>query len=109
MRKDYGIKESGMESVIRLSYELLGLISFLTVGEDEVRAWPIQRGTVAQKAAGKVHSDIEKGFIRAEVVSYEDLVSAGSLAEAREKGILRLEGKSYVVRDGDVINFLFNV
>jgi GTP-binding protein YchF len=109
MRAEYGIKESGLESVIKLSYELLGLISFLTVGADEVRAWPIQNGTVAQKAAGKVHSDIEKGFIRAEVISYDDLVAAGSLAEGRKKGLLRLEGKTYVVRDGDVINYLFNI
>jgi len=109
MRRNFGIKESGLDSVLKLSYSLLGLISFLTVGPDECRAWPITEGTVAVKAAGKVHSDIERGFIRAEVVSYDDLVAAGSLAEARKRGTLRLEGKNYVVKDGDVINFLFNV
>ncbi|MFH1638718.1 MAG: DUF933 domain-containing protein, partial [Chloroflexota bacterium] len=106
---EYGIKETGQESVIRTSFSLLGLISFLTVGPDEVRAWPIPEGMVALKAAGKIHSDIERGFIRAEVISYDDLVKYGSMAEARKKGLLRLEGKSYTVKDGDVINFLFNV
>jgi GTP-binding protein YchF len=106
---EYGLSQTGLERVIQASYGLLGLISFLTVGEDEVRAWPITRGTVAQKAAGKVHSDIERGFIRAEVVSYKDLIDSGSLAEAKKRGILRLEGKTYVVQDGDIINFLFNV
>jgi GTP-binding protein YchF len=106
---EYGLSQTGLERVIHASYELLGLISFLTVGEDEVRAWPIQRGTVAQKAASKVHSDIERGFIRAEVVSYKDMIESGSLAEARKRGILRLEGKAYVVQDGDIINYLFNV
>jgi len=108
-RSDYGIKESGLDRVIRESYELLGLISFLTVGADEVRAWPIQKGTNAVKAAGKIHSDIERGFIRAEVISYEDLISCGSMAEARKKGVLRLEGKEYIMQDGDIVNFLFNV
>jgi GTP-binding protein YchF len=106
---EYGLSQTGLDRVIQTSYELLGLISFLTVGEDEVRAWPIVRETVAQKAAGKVHSDIERGFIRAEVISYKDMVGSGSIAEARKRGILRLEGKSYVVQDGDIINFLFNV
>jgi GTP-binding protein YchF len=107
--REYGLSQTGLERVIQTSYEMLGLISFLTVGEDEVRAWPITRGTVAQKAAGKVHSDIERGFIRAEVVSYQDLIAAGGLGEARKRGTLRLEGKAYVVQDGDVINYLFNV
>ncbi|MDP3879149.1 MAG: redox-regulated ATPase YchF [Dehalococcoidales bacterium] len=109
LRADYGLKETGLERVIRLSYELLGLISFFTVGSDEVKAWSIPGTTTAVKAAGKIHSDIERGFIRAEVISYEDLVQCGSLAEGRKKGLLRLEGKDYLVRDGDVINFLFNV
>ena len=95
--------------MIRSSYELLGLLSFLTVGEDECRAWTIRRGTRAQLAAGTIHSDIERGFIRAEVVAFEDLVAAGSLAACRERGSLRLEGKEYDVKDGDVINFRFAV
>jgi ribosome-binding ATPase YchF (GTP1/OBG family) len=95
--------------VIRTSYELLGLLSFLTAGEDECRAWTIRKGTRAQQAAGTIHSDIERGFIRAEVVPYPELVEAGSLAVCRERGTLRLEGKEYVVQDGDVINFRFNV
>jgi ribosome-binding ATPase YchF (GTP1/OBG family) len=92
-----------------MAYELLDLISFLTAGEDEVRAWTIRRGTTAVKAAGKIHSDIERGFIRAEVVAFEDFVHYGSEAKAREAGKLRLEGKDYVVRDGDMIHFRFNV
>jgi len=109
-REDLGLEEPGLDRVIRTSYALLGLISFLTAGEDECRAWTIRRGTKAQIAAGTIHSDIERGFIRAEVVAFEDLVAAaGSLASCREKGTLRLEGKEYVVRDGDVINFRFNV
>jgi ribosome-binding ATPase len=88
---------------------VLGLISFLTTGEDETRAWTIEAGTQAQQAAGKIHSDIQRGFIRAEVVAYDDLTSAGGLAEARKQGVLRAEGKTYVVKDGDVINYLFNV
>jgi ribosome-binding ATPase len=107
--KEYGLTQTGLQRVIQTSYDLLGLISFLTVGEDEVRAWPITRGSPAQKAAGKVHSDIERGFIRAEVVGYQDLITAGSLAEAKKRGILRLEGKTYTVQDGDIINYLFNV
>lgn len=106
---EYGLTQTGLARVIQASYELLGLISFLTVGEDEVRAWPISRGAVAQKAAGKVHSDIERGFIRAEVISYQDMVACGSLAEAKKRGLLRLEGKAYVIQDGDIINYLFNV
>src|SRR6266545_2932784 len=108
-REDLGLREPGLDRVIRTSYELLGLISFLTAGEDECRAWTIRRGARAQQAAGEIHSDIERGFIRAEVVAFEDLVKAGSLAACREQATLRLEGKDYVVRDGDVINFRFNV
>ena len=92
-----------------VSYGLLGLISFLTVGEDEVRAWTVKKGTDAQKAAGKIHSDIERGFIRGEVVSFDDFISNGSMSAARDKGLLRLEGKTYEVKDGDIINFRFNV
>lgn len=108
-REDLGLEQPGLERVIQGSYALLGLISFLTAGEDEVRAWTLRRGTRAQQAAGQIHSDIERGFIRAEVVAFADLIAAGSLAACREKATLRLEGKDYVVRDGDVINFRFNV
>jgi hypothetical protein len=108
-RQDLGLAEPGLDRVIQTSYTLLGLISFLTAGEDECRAWTIRRGTKAPLAAGTIHSDIERGFIRAEVVSFADLVAAGSLAACRDKGSLRLEGKEYVVKDGDVINFRFNV
>ena len=107
--EDLGLAEPGLDRVIRTSYALLGLVSFLTAGEDECRAWTIRRGTKAQQAAGAIHSDIERGFIRAEVVPFEELVRAGSLAACRDKGTLRLEGKEYVVQDGDVINFRFNV
>lgn len=106
---DLGIPEPALNKLIRVSYDLLGLISFLTVGEDEVRAWTISRGMNALKAAGKIHSDIERGFIRAEVVSYENFILDGSMAAARGKGLLRLEGKTYEVKDGDIINFRFNV
>ncbi len=108
-RDGFGITESGLDRVNRAAYALLGLISFLTVGEDEVRAWPIIKGSVAQKAAGRIHTDIERGFIRAEVIGYDDLIKTGSMAEAKKKGLLRLEGKEYVVKDGDIINYLFNV
>lgn len=108
-RSSYGLKETGLDRTIRASYELLDLISFFTVGPDEVRAWTITRGTIAQKAAGKIHSDIERGFIRAEIVHVNDLLAAGSLAEVRKRGQLRLEGKTYLVQDGDTANFLFNV
>jgi hypothetical protein len=108
-REDLGLSEPGLDRVIQTSYALLGLISFLTAGEDECRAWTIRRGTRAQQAAGTIHSDIERGFIRAETVAFADLVAAGSVAACREKGTLRLEGKDYVVQDGDVINFRFNV
>jgi hypothetical protein len=93
----------------RLSYGVMGLISFLTTGEDETRAWTIAKESQAQQAAGKIHSDIMRGFIRAEVVAYDDLVRTGGLVEARKQGVLRSEGKTYIVKDGDVINYLFNV
>jgi GTP-binding protein YchF len=108
-RDDLGLAEPGLDRVIRSTYELLGLISFLTAGDDECRAWTIKRGTRAQLAAGAIHSDIERGFIRAQVVAFSDLVAAGSLAACREKGTLRLEGRDYPVQDGDVIEFKFNV
>jgi len=107
--EDLGISEPALNKLISVSYGLLGLISFLTSGEDEVRAWTIHKGMPAQKAAGRIHSDIERGFIRAEVVSYEDFVREGSMSAARDKGLLRLEGKTYEVKDGDIINFRFNV
>ncbi|MBE0429535.1 MAG: redox-regulated ATPase YchF [Thermoleophilia bacterium] len=107
--EDLGITEPAMNRVIREVYELLGLISFFTVGEDEVRAWTIRNGTRAVRAAGKVHSDIERGFIKAEVIGYDDFVAAGTMARAKEKALLRLEGKDYTVQDGDIINFRFNV
>ncbi len=106
---DLGLREPARERFIQAAYGLLDLISFLTTGEDEVRAWPIRRGTPAVKAAGKVHSDIERGFIRAEVVAYADFIQLGSDAKCREAGKLRLEGKEYVVQDGDIIHFRFNV
>ena len=104
---DLGLKESGLDRVIRASYELLGYISFFTVGEDECRAWSIPRGMTAQLAAGEIHSDIARGFIRAEVVGYEPLMTRGSMAACRDHGEVRLEGKEYVVQDGDIINFRF--
>jgi GTP-binding protein YchF len=106
---DLGITESSLDRVIRLSYDLLGLISFLTVGPDEVRAWPIRRGMTAAEAAGEIHSDIQRGFIRAEVVAYADMIEKRSMAECRKAGLLRIEGRDYVMHDGDVTNFLFNV
>jgi len=107
--EDLGLKESGLEKLIKASYHLLGLISYLTAGEDETRAWTIKVGTKAPQAAGKIHSDFERGFIKAEVVNYKDLLEQGSLAAAREKGLVGMEGKDYVVKDGDVILFRFNV
>jgi GTP-binding protein YchF len=106
---DLGINEPALNKLIRVSYDLLGLISFLTSGEDEVRAWTIEKGMNAQQAAGRIHSDIERGFIRAEVVSYDDFIATGSMHAAREKGHFKLEGKTYEVKDGDIINFRFNV
>jgi ribosome-binding ATPase len=108
-RAEYGIKESGLERTIKMSYELTDLITFFTIASNEVRAWSIKKGTTALKAAGKIHTDMERGFIRAEGISFNDLVQSGSIAEARKKGLLRLEGKDYVVQDGDVMTFLFNV
>ena len=104
---DLGLQESGLDRVIRASYDLLGYISFFTVGEDECRAWSIPAGTQAQLAAGEIHSDIARGFIRAEVVSYDALTSRGSMAACRDHGEVRLEGKEYIVQDGDIINFRF--
>jgi GTP-binding protein YchF len=106
---DLGLRDAARDRFVQAAYALLDLISFLTTGEDEVRAWPIRRGTSALKAAGKVHSDIERGFIRAEVVAYRDFIALGSDAKCREAGKLRLEGKEYVVQDGDIIHFRFNV
>lgn len=107
--EDLGLEESGLEKLIKASYSLLGLISYLTAGEPEVRAWTIRKGTKAPQAAGKIHSDFERGFIRAEVVSYGDLMACGTHAAAKEKGLVRLEGKEYVVQDGDIMLFRFNV
>ena len=107
--EDMGIEQSGVAVLARAVYELLGLISFLTVGADEVRAWTIEKGTNAKNAAGKVHSDIERGFIRAEVVKYDNIKELGSMAKVKEKGLFRLEGKEYIVVDGDIINYRFNI
>ncbi len=107
--KELGIEKSGLDKLITSSYRLLGLISFLTAGPKEVRAWTIKKGTKAQKAAGKIHSDIERGFIRAEIIPYEELVAAGSMAAAKEKGLVKSEGKEYIMQDGDVTLFRFNV
>lgn len=106
---DLGLPESGLDRLISACYALLGLISFLTAGAPEVRAWTIKNGTRAPQAAGKIHSDFERGFIRAEVIHYDDLIACGSLAAAKEKGLVRSEGKEYVMRDGDVVLFRFNV
>ena len=106
---DLGVAESGLDRLVKASYTLLGLISYLTSGEDECRAWTITKGTKAPQAAGKIHSDFERGFIRAEVVNYQDLLDCGTYAKAKEKGLVGLEGKDYVVKDGDVILFRFNV
>ena len=107
--EELGLEESGLDRMIKCSYELLGLISFLTCGSDECRAWTIRRGTKAPQAAGKIHSDFERGFIRAEIVAFDDLKACGSMAAAKEKGLLRLEGKDYVMQDGDITNFRFNI
>ena len=107
--EDLGETESGLDRLIKCSYALLGLISFLTYGEDECRAWTIKNGTKAPQAAGKIHSDIERGFIRAETINFDDMIRCGSVAAAKEKGLLRSEGKEYVVKDGDMIYFRFNV
>ena len=107
--EELGVEESGLDRLIKCSYALLGLISFLTYGKDECRAWTIKKGTKAPQAAGKIHSDIERGFIRAEVIAYEDMIACGSVNAAKEKGLLRSEGKEYVVQDGDMVYFRFNV
>ena len=108
--EELGIEESGLDKLIKASYRLLDLISFLTAGEPEVRAWTVKRGSKAPQAAGKIHSDFEKGFIRAETIAYDKLIECGgNLATAKEKGLIRSEGKDYVVKDGDVMHFLFNV
>ena len=107
--EELGVEESGLDRLVKASYALLGLISFLTYGKDECRAWTITKGTKAPQAAGKIHTDIQRGFIRAEVLAYDDMVKCGSVAAAKEKGLLRSEGKEYVVRDGDMIYFRFNV
>ena len=107
--EELGLQESGLDRLIQCSYALLGLISFLTAGSDECRAWTIKKGTKAPQAAGKIHSDFERGFIRAEVIAFDDLKACGTLANAKSKGLLRSEGKEYVMQDGDVVNFLFNV
>lgn len=109
MLEALGLEESGLDKVIKASYDLLGLMSFLTAGEPEVRAWTIKKGTKAPQAAGKIHSDIERGFIRAEIVSYDDLMREGSMTAAKEKGLVRLEGKEYIMQDGDIVLFKFNV
>ena len=109
MLEALGLEKSGLDKLIKKSYDLLGLMSFLTAGEPEVRAWTIKKGTKAPKAAGKIHSDIERGFIKAEVVSFDDLVREGSMVAAREKGLVRQEGKEYIMQDGDIVLFKFNV
>ena len=109
MLEALGLDESGLDKLIKKSYSLLGLISFLTAGEPEVRAWTIKKGTKAPQAAGKIHSDIERGFIKAEVISYEDLMKCGSMVSAKEKGLVRQEGKDYIMKDGDIVLFKFNV
>ena len=109
MLEALGLETSGLDKVIKSSYDLLGLMSFLTAGEPEVRAWTIKKGTKAPQAAGKIHSDIERGFIRAEIVSYDDLMREGSMNAAKEKGLVRSEGKEYIMQDGDIVLFRFNV
>ena len=109
MLEALGLEESGLDKLIKKSYDLLGLMSFLTAGEPEVRAWTIKKGTKAPEAAGKIHSDIQRGFIKAEVVSFDDLMSCGSMVEAKEKGLVRSEGKDYIMQDGDIVLFKFNV
>ena len=109
MLEALGLKESGLDTLIRKSYDLLGLMSYLTAGEQEVRAWTIKKGTKAPEAAGKIHSDMERGFIKAEIVSYEDLIREGSMLQAKEKGLVRQEGKDYIMQEGDIVLFKFNV
>ena len=109
MLEALGLKESGLDTLIKKSYDLLGLMSFLTAGEPEVRAWTIKKGTKAPNAAGKIHSDIERGFIKAEIISYDELIKEGSMVQAREKGLVRQEGKDYIMQEGDIVLFKFNV
>ena len=109
MLEALGIKESGLDKVIRASYDLLGLMSFLTAGKKETRAWTIKKGTKAPQAAGKIHSDFERGFIKAEIVSYDDLIKNGSYQKTKELGLVRMEGKDYIMQDGDIVDFKFNV
>ena len=109
MLEALGLDESGLDKVIKASYDLLGLMSFLTAGEPEVRAWTIKKGTKAPEAAGKIHSDIQRGFIKAEIVSYDDSMREGSMVTAKEKGLVRSEGKEYIMQDGDIVLFRFNV
>lgn len=109
LMQDYGLTNSGLDELAKKSYDLLGLMSYLTAGKQEVRAWTIKKGTKAPAAAGKIHSDFERGFIKAEIVSYDTLIECGSMVQAKEKGLVRLEGKEYVVQDGDIILFKFNV
>ena len=106
---EYGIEEPSLNRMIRLSYDLLGLQSFFTVGPDEVRAWTVRRGATAPEAAGEIHTDLQKGFIRAEVVAYDDLMALGGMTEVKGRGKLRLEGKEYIVKDGDILNIRFNI
>ena len=107
--EELGVAESGLDRLIKSSYALLGLISFLTAGSDECRAWTIKKGTKAPQAAGRIHTDFERGFIRAEVIAFEDMKACGTMAAAKAKGLVRSEGKEYVMKDGDIVNFLFNV
>ena len=107
--EELGVAESGLDRLIKSSYALLGLISFLTAGSDECRAWTIKKGTKAPQAAGKIHTDFERGFIRAEVIAFEDLKTLGTMANAKAQGKVRSEGKEYIMKDGDIVNFLFNV
>ena len=107
--EDLGVESSGLDKLVAASYSLLGLISFLTAGEDECRAWTIKKGTKAPQAAGKIHTDFERGFIRAEVIAFDDLMACGTMAAAKEKGLVRSEGKEYVMQDGDIVLFRFNV
>jgi ribosome-binding ATPase YchF (GTP1/OBG family) len=107
--EELGVPESGLDRLIKSSYALLGLISFLTAGSDECRAWTIKKGTKAPQAAGKIHTDFERGFIRAEVIAFEDMKTCGTMAAAKAKGLVRSEGKEYIMKDGDIVNFLFNV
>ena len=106
---DLGVESSGLDNLVAASYSLLGLISYLTAGEDECRSWTITKGTKATQAAGKIHTDFERGFIRAEVIAFDDLKVCGTMAAAKAKGLVRSEGKEYVMKDGDIVNFLFNV